>query len=199
MIVGLILLWMKRHQLSIHNFTSVRSIAAAGWNLGLGICISLAGITIALALIDYLIRWFRHEQKLMMTREEIKQEQKDDSGDPHLKAAIRRKQREARKQMSTKDVASATVVIKNPTHFAVAIQYEPGRMRAPKVVAKGAGAFALNIIRIANQHSVPVLERKPLARALFKSCSVGQEIPLEFFMAIAEIIGELYRQKRSAI
>jgi flagellar biosynthetic protein FlhB len=199
MIVAVILLWMKRSQLSIQNFSTVKSVASAGWNLGLGICISLAGITIGLALVDYLIKWFRHEQSLMMTREEIKQEHKDDTGDPHLKAAIRRKQREARKQMSTKDVSKATVVLKNPTHLAIAIQYEPGKMRAPKVVAKGAGLFAQNIIKIANEHGVPVLERKPLARALFKSCSVGQEIPIEFFMAIAEILGELFRQKRSAV
>lgn len=199
MAVTAILLWIKRSQLSIGNYSTVRSIAAAGWNLGLSIGISLAGVTIALALVDYLIRWFRHEQSLKMTREEIKQEQKDDSGDPHLKAAIRRKQRDARKQMSTKDVPKASFVVRNPTHIAIAIHYEPGKMPAPKVVAKGAGAFALNIIAIANQHHVPVLERKPLARALFKSCSVGQEIPVEFFVAIAEILGELYRQKRVAV
>lgn len=199
MIVTVILLWLRRSQLSIQNYSTVRDVASAGWNLGLGICMSLAGVTIGLALVDYLIKWFRHEQSLKMTREEIKQEQKDDSGDPHIKAAIRRRQREARRQMSTRDVPKASFVVRNPTHFAVAIQYEPGKMRAPKVVAKGAGVFALNIIRIASDHQVPVLERKPLARALFKSCAVGQEIPVEFFVAIAEILGELYRQKRSAV
>lgn len=196
--VTLLLLWKRRHELSIANFESTQAAAAFGWRLGLGICISMAGITIGLALIDYLIRWYRHEQQLRMSREEIKQEQKDDSGDPHVKAAIRKKQRDVRRKQSVRDVPKASVVLTNPTHLAIAIQYEPGRMRAPRVVAKGAGDFAANIVRIARDHRVPVLERKPLTRALFKVVDVGQEIPFEFFRAIAEILTQIYRARRGA-
>lgn len=196
--VTVILLWMKREEVSVSRFATAGDIAAFSWRIGMWICVALAGVMIALSLIDYLIKWFRNEQKLMMTREEIKQEQKDDSGDPHVRAAIRKKQREARKKQSVKDVPKATVILTNPTHLAIAIQYEPGRMKAPKVVAKGAGVFAKNIVRIAKENKIPVLERKPLARALFRTVEVGQEIPFDFFRAIAEILAQIYKARQSA-
>lgn len=192
------LLWLKRSQLSIHNFATVEDVASFAWKFGMSLCLAMAGVCVGLALVDYLIKWFRHEQKLMMTREEIKQEQKDDSGDPHVRAAIRRKQREARKQQSVKDVPKATVILTNPTHLAIAIQYEPGKMKAPKIVAKGAGVFAKNIVKIARENKIPVLERKPLARALYKNVQVGQEVPVDFFRAIAEILAQIYKARQSA-
>jgi flagellar biosynthetic protein FlhB len=158
----------------------------------------MAGVSLGLSLIDYLVKWFQNEKKLKMTREETKQEQKDDQGDPHVRAAIRKKQREARRRQSVKDVPKATIILTNPTHLAIAIQYEAGKMRAPKVVAKGAGVFAQNIVRIARENKIPVLERKPLARALFKSVDVGQEIPFEFFRAIAEILAQIYKARAIA-
>lgn len=191
--VAMLLLWMRRGELSIRNFASIDHIAAFAWDLGLKICMAMAGISVGLGLTDYLVKWFRQEQKLKMTREEIKQEQKDDNGDPHVRAAMKRKQREARKQQSVKDVPKADVILTNPTHLAIAIQYQPGKMRAPKIVAKGAGVFAQNIIRIAKENKIPVMERKPLARALYKLVDVGQEIPFEFFRAIAEILAGIYR------
>lgn len=196
--ISMLLLWMRRGELSIRNFSSIDEVAANGWRLGLIICLAMAGVSVSLALADYLIKWFRQEHKLKMTREEIKQEQKDDSGDPIVKAAVRRKQREARKQQSVKDVPKADLILTNPTHLAIAIQYQPGKMRAPKIVAKGAGVFAQNIIRIAKENRIPVMERKPLARALFKIVDVGQEIPFEFFRAIAEILAQIYKAKNAA-
>ena len=193
--VAMLLLWMRRHELSVRNFSSIDQVAAFGWRLGLIICIAMAGISVALGIIDYLVKWFRQEQKLKMTREEIKQEQKDDNGDPHVKAAMRKKQRDARQQQSVRDVPKADVILTNPTHLAIAIQYQPGKMRAPKIVAKGAGVFAQNIIRIAKENKIPVMERKPLARALYKIVDVGQEIPFEFFRAIAEILAGIYKTK----
>ena len=190
------MLWLRRGELSIRRFGSIDDVAAYAWQLGLIICLAMAGVSVGLALTDYLVKWFRHEQKLKMTREEIKQEQKDDNGDPHVKAAVRRKQREARKQQSVKDVPKADLILTNPTHLASAIQYQPGKMRAPKIVAKGAGVFAQNIIRIARENKIPVMERKPLARALFKVVDVGQEIPFEFFRAIAEILAQIYKAKQ---
>lgn len=191
------MLWLKRSSLSSINFVGVADVARSGWQLGLTICIAMAGFSLALALADYLVKWLRNEQKLKMTREEVKQEQKDDSGDPQVKAAVRRRQREARRRQSVSDVPKATVILTNPTHLAVAIQYQQG-MAAPRVVAKGAGVFAKNIVRIAGEHRIPVLERKPLARALFRSVDVGEEIPFEFFRAVAEIIAQIYRAKQAA-
>jgi flagellar biosynthetic protein FlhB len=196
--VSAICLWIKRAEFSVQNHASVASLTESAWRLGLYVCIAMAGVSLGLALIDYLVKWFRNEQKLMMSREEIKQEQKDDSGDPHLKAAIRKKQREARRRQSVRDVPKATVILTNPTHLAIAIQYEPGQMKAPRIVAKGAGVFAKNIVRIAKENNIPVLERKPLARALFKSVDVGQEIPFDFFRAIAEILAQIYKTKQAA-
>ena len=196
--VSAICLWIKRAEFSVQNHASVMSLTASAWKLGLYVCIAMAAVSLALALVDYLVKWFRNEQKLMMTREEIKQEQKDDSGDPHLKAAIRKKQREARRRQSVRDVPKATVILTNPTHLAIAIQYEPGQMKAPRIVAKGAGVFAKNIVRIAKENNIPVLERKPLARALFKSVDVGQEIPFDFFRAIAEILAQIYKARQAA-
>jgi flagellar biosynthetic protein FlhB len=178
--VSAICLWIKRAEFSIQNHSSVLSLTASAWKLGLYVCIAMAAVS------------------LMMTREEIKQEQKDDSGDPHLKAAIRKKQREARRRQSVRDVPKATVILTNPTHLAIAIQYEPGQMKAPRIVAKGAGVFAKNIVRIAKENNIPVLERKPLARALFKSVDVGQEIPFDFFRAIAEILAQIYKARQAA-
>jgi len=193
--ISMLMLWLRRGEFSVRRFATIDAVAAYAWQLGLIICLAMAGVSVGLALTDYLVKWFRHEQKLKMTREEIKQEQKDDNGDPHVKAAVRRKQREARKQQSVKDVPKADLILTNPTHLAIAIQYQPGKMRAPKIVAKGAGVFAQNIIRIAKENKIPVMERKPLARALFKGVNVGQEIPFEFFRAIAEILAQIYKAK----
>lgn len=195
LIVSCVLLWSRRNSLSVTNFSTVSSVAVTAWDLGLWIALVLAGVAFGVSLFDYLTRWFKHEQQLKMTREEIKQEQKDDTGDPHVRAVIRRRQREARRRQSVKDVPKATVILTNPTHLAVAIQYDIGKMPVPKVVAKGAGVFAKNIVRIAREHNIPVMERKPLARALFASVDVGEHIPFEFFRAIAEIIAQIYRTR----
>jgi flagellar biosynthesis protein FlhB len=196
-LVSVLMIWLRKDDFSVYNYGEVGEVVSAAWTMGIMVCLSMAGVSLALALTDYLVKWLRNEQKLKMTREEIKQEQKDDSGDPHLKAAQRKKQREARRQQSVKDVPKATVVLTNPTHLAIAIQYEAG-MAAPRIVAKGAGVFAKNIVRIAREHRIPVMERKPLARAIFANVNVGQEIPLEFFRAVAEVIAQIYRARQAA-
>lgn len=196
--IALLYAWAERSQLQFGRFATVADAAAAGWWLSLRICLAMAGLLAGLAVVDYIVKWARNEKKLRMTREELKQEQREDTGDPHLRAAVRKKQRERLKQQSMRDVPEATIVLTNPTHIAVALKYEPGQMPAPRVIAKGAGVFAANIVRIARRHGIPVYERKPLARALFRSVSVGREIPLEFFRAVAEILAELYRHRRAA-
>jgi flagellar biosynthetic protein FlhB len=197
-VASVIMIWLRRNDLSVYNYGSVGAVVSYAWQLGLMVCLSMGGVALALALTDYLTKWMRNEQKLKMTREEIKQEQKDDNGDPQVKSAMRKKQRDARRRQSVKDVPKATVILTNPTHLAVAIQYETG-MKAPRVVAKGAGVFAKNIVRIAREHRIPVLERKPLARAIFGGVDVGHEIPFEFFRAVAEIIAQIYRARQQAV
>lgn len=198
LIVSSCIIWFRRAELSTGNFESVGGLFTYAWNLGLTICLSLAGMSASLAAIDYIARWLQHEKKLKMTHQEIKQEQKDEMGDPTVKAAVRRRQREAMKSRSVSEVADATVVLTNPTHYAVALKYEQGSMTAPVLVAKGAGEFAFNIMRIAKENRVPVIRRPPLTRAIFRSVKPGQEIPVHFFRAVAEILGQIYKARRSA-
>lgn len=194
--VAAAIIWMRSGEFSAANFTSIGHLFGYGWKLGLTICMALAAVSLTLAVADYITRWLRHEKKLKMTHEEIKREQKDENGDPTVKAAMRRRQREGRKEQSVAEVPEATVILTNPTHYAVALKYESGRMGAPKLVAKGAGSFAANIVRIAKQNQIPVVQRPPLTRAIFRNVKVGQEIPAEFFRAVAEILGEIYRARR---
>ena len=198
LMVSCTILWFRRDELDLRNFLSLADVLQFGWHLGLSIGIALSGVTLLLAFIDYITKWFSNEKKLKMTHDEIKRESKDDSGDPTLKAAMRRRQRDAIKQGSVADVPDATMVITNPTRLAIAIRYDQATMSAPKVVAKGAGIFAKNIRETARRHGVPVMERKPLARALYKSVKVGQEIPPEFFRAVAEILAQIWRMRKSA-
>ncbi|OAI52126.1 hypothetical protein AYO47_01270 [Planctomyces sp. SCGC AG-212-M04] len=169
--------------------------------LGAGVVVrvlwSAAAAAVAIGVADYAWHVWRREQRLKMTKQEMKQEMKEEGGDPHLKARMRRMQREIAKRKGLKDVPSATVVLTNPTHFAVALKYDKDSSAAPKVIAKGSDALARQIVRIAKKHGVPVLERKPLARALYKYVDIGKEIPSEFYHTVAEILAFLYRQKRA--
>ena len=159
---------------------------------------SAAAAALAIGLADYAWHLWRREQRLKMTKQELKQEAKEEGGDPHLKARMRKMQREMARRKGLKDVPTATVVLTNPTHYAVALKYDKNSAAAPIVVAKGSDALAKQIARIARKHGVPVLERKPLTRALYKYVEVGKEIPSEFYQTVAEILAFLYRQKRSA-
>ena len=194
----LIFFYIRSDEYRIAATSSVLQVTSNTWTVGLRIWIWLSGLLLFMATLDYLVRRFRHEKKLKMSRDEIKREHKEENGDPLIKMAARRRLREAMKQRSVADVHKATVVLTNPTHLAVAIQYEIGKMSAPRVVAKGAGIYAKNIVRIAKENKIQVIQRKPLARAIYKNIKVGQDIPPEFFRAVAEILAQIYRMKRSA-
>ena len=146
-----------------------------------------AGAGLVLAMADYFYQ--RHEvtKQLMMTPKEIKDEYKQQEGDPQLKGAIRQKQMMMARNRMMAEVPEANVVLTNPTHLAIALKYEAGK-GAPKVVAKGSDKVAAAIREIAREHRVPVVEDKPLARALFRVCEVGEEIPAELYMAVARIL-----------
>lgn len=181
---------------SVHS--DFRSVVTDAWDAGVFLWLCIAAFFLTPAAADYLFKRYQHEQKLKMTRDEIKREQKDDTGDPVIRQRQRQRQREAMEQRATKRAAEATVVLTNPTHLAVALKYEQG-MSAPVVVAKGAGVFARNIVRIAKENRIDVVQRKPLARAIYKNIKVGQEIPPEFFRAVAEILAQIYRMRRATI
>jgi flagellar biosynthetic protein FlhB len=141
-----------------------------------------------------LFRERRHHQKsLRMTKQEVKEEMKDTEGNPQMKARIRRIQRDQARKRMMQAVPTATAVVVNPTHYAVAIQYEPGSMRAPRVVAKGKNYLALRIKQRAVEHLVPIIENPPLARALYKAVDIGQEIPPDLYRAVAEVLAYIFK------
>lgn len=151
-----------------------------------------------LALLDFFFQRWDWEQRLRMTRQELKEEFKQHEGDPVLKSKIRSRQMDMSRRRMLNDVKTADVVVTNPIHFAVALKYDAERMGAPRVVAKGARLLAARIRELAKAAGVPVIEDPPLARALYKACKVGSEVPLAFYKAIAELLAVVYRKRDRA-
>lgn len=147
-----------------------------------------AALMVVAGLADYVFQYFKQRQDLKMTLQEIRDENKDVEGDPLVKARLRRIANEISKKRTLEQVPKATVLVTNPTHFAVALRYEPGESEAPVVIAKGADFLAKRMIAEAEKHGVAVVERKPVARFLYANVNEGQEIPYEMFQAVAEIL-----------
>ncbi|MGD9637700.1 MAG: flagellar biosynthesis protein FlhB [Alphaproteobacteria bacterium] len=146
---------------------------------------------------DYLFVWFRHRKKMRMTKQEVKDEYKQSEGDPLVKSRIRSVRMERFRKRMMQEVPKSTVVITNPTHFAIALKYDMEEMPAPIVVAKGVDHLAQRIKEIANENEVPIVENPPLARALYASVEIDQAIPEEHFKAVAEVISYVMRLKKT--
>ncbi|MBI4715206.1 MAG: flagellar biosynthesis protein FlhB [Nitrospirae bacterium] len=153
-------------------------------------------VLLFLAGLDFAFQKWEHERSLRMSKEEIREEHKRTEGDPMIKARIRALQREMARKRMMAAVPKADVVVTNPTHLAVALAYVHGKMRAPKVVAKGAGVLAAKIKAVAREHGVAVVEDKPLARILYKTVEIGQEIPAQLYKAVAEVLAYVYRLRK---
>ncbi|MEO2068767.1 MAG: flagellar biosynthesis protein FlhB [Desulfurobacteriaceae bacterium] len=153
-------------------------------------------LSIPIAIADFLFRRWEYEENLKMSKEEVKEERKQYEGHPLIKSAIRRRQREIAMKRMMAEVPKADVVITNPTHYAVALKYERGKMHAPKIIAKGVDNVALKIKEIAMEHGVPIEENPELARALYESCEIGDYIPEKFYKAIAKILAAIYRRRK---
>ena len=145
---------------------------------------------------DYTYQFWQNNRDLMMTKEEVKEELKNTEGNPHVKAAQRRRRRVKGQRKMLLDVPKADVVVTNPTHIAVALQYDKKTMKAPKIIAKGTRLNALRIREIAAKHQIPIIENKPLARMMFKYGKVGGEVPAQLYAAVAEILAYVYRVNR---
>ncbi len=170
------------------------------WQIVYSICMRIGILLLVLALLDYIWQRFRVERDLKMTKQEVKDEMRKMDGDPHIKNRRRQIAMQMARERLKKDVPTADVVVTNPTEFAIALKYDSSTMHAPRVLAKGQGYMAMRIREIAIQNGIPILERKPLARALFKLVNVGQEIPEQFYSAVAEILAYVYEltgKKRS--
>lgn len=161
-----------------------------------GLALRASLTMLALGGLDWGINWYRVEQRMRMSTQEVKDDHKNDLGDPHIRQVRRRRARELLRQRSMKRVPHADVVLVNPTHFAVAIEYKPQKMRAPRVVAKGADLIAERIRTIAREAGVPILSQPPLTRELFKRVKVGREVPSDLYKPIAVVLAHVYRTHR---
>jgi len=169
-----------------------RSATILAWAL-----VAMAATMILIAAIDVPFQLFEHNKQLKMTRQEIKDEMKESDGRPEVKSRIRQLQREMSQQRMMQDVPTADVIITNPTHFSVALKYDQGGNAAPTVIAKGQDYMALQIRHIARINDIVIYEEPPLARALYASTEVGQEIPSKLFLAVARVLAYVYHLRRA--
>jgi flagellar biosynthetic protein FlhB len=154
----------------------------------------IGGMYLVLAVADYAYQRWDLYKNLRMSKEDIKEEHKRSEGDPLLKSRVRGMQRQMARGRMMANVPKATVVVTNPTHLAIAIEYQEG-MRAPKVLAKGPYRVAERIVKIAREHNIPVVQNIPLARAIYKTIELGQEVSPDLYLAMAEVLAYVYKLK----
>jgi flagellar biosynthesis protein FlhB len=179
------------------RFALLTPVAAAldAWGYTVSFLKKAVIALVALAAADFGVQKWRTTTSLKMTKQEVKDDMKNQEGNPEIKARVRRVQREMIRKRMLAAVPKATVIITNPTHYAIALKYERG-LAAPEVVAKGADALALKIRTIAREHGVPIVENPPLARAIYRQVEVGEFIPGDLFEAVAEVLAYLIRLKQ---
>jgi flagellar biosynthetic protein FlhB len=186
-------LWPERGMLEAIMTQSPGAVVGDMNHLLFKVLIATLSALLVIAGLDYFLQRFRFLQRNRMSKQEIKEEYRANEGDPAIKAKIRQIRHERSKKRMMAAVPTATVVIMNPTHFAVALKYESGKMAAPLCVAKGVDALALRIRAMAEDHDVPVIENPPLARALYASVEVDEAVPPEHYKAVAQVIGYVLR------
>jgi len=170
---------------------SLQAIAHIGLDVGL----RAGAVILVLAAMDYLFQRYEMEQNLRMSRQEIMEEMRSTQGSPQMKARLRAQQRQMAMSRMMQDVPKADVVITNPTHYAVALRYDAKTMKAPYVVAKGQRLVAQRIREKAQEHNIPMMENKTLARSLFRLCEIGKEVPISLYQAVAEVLAFVYSLK----
>lgn len=175
---------------------SLDNVLPAFSKLIIAIFFKITLIMIVISLMDFIFQKRQYNKELKMTKHEVKEEMKQDEGDPQIKGKIRQKQREMASRRMMQQVPNATVVVTNPTHIAVALKYEEGKSEAPILVAKGSESVALKIKEIAKDNDVPIIENKPLARLIYSEIEIDQEIPNEMYQAVAEILALVFKLKK---
>ncbi len=184
------------------NYNDLVGTIFSGFNSGFFLILKISyefvlNVAIALfiiSIIDYFYQRWEHDKSLKMSKQEIKEEYKQTEGSPEVKSRLRAMRREILKRKMIQNVPQATVVITNPTHISVALKYEEG-MSAPIVIAKGTDKVAFRIREIAKENGIPIVENKPLARAMYQSVEIEEAIPEEFYQAVAEILSAIFREK----
>jgi flagellar biosynthesis protein FlhB len=178
---------------------SVSVFASAMGLMALKTTLQIGAVMLVLAILDYAYQKYDFEKSIRMSKQEIKDEYKDTEGSPQIKARVRQIQRDMSRRRMMQDVPKADVIITNPTHIAVALKYNPDEMDAPLVLAKGERLIAERIKEIARESGVPVVENRPLARALFSMCEVGSYVPTKLYRAVAEVLAYVYRLKGAGV
>jgi flagellar biosynthetic protein FlhB len=178
--------------LSLMRLETGQLIAAASWLIWL-LALKIAIMLLILGVLDYAYQKWQHLQDMKMTKQEVKEEMKRMDGDPQIKQRRAKVARQLALQRIGQDVPRADVVVTNPTHYAIALKYDNDNMNAPRVIAKGADYMAFRIRQLAVMHGVPIVERPPMARALYRLVEIGQEIPPEYYAAVAEVLAYVYR------
>jgi len=194
--VTTVIIWMNIEEVLSLSFQSpwdtLTTVAKLTGLMGIAASITL----LVISLIDYIYEKYEYEKQLKMSKQDIKDEYKNAEGDPKIKSKIKQRQREMAMRRMMQEIPDADVVITNPTHYAIALKYDDQNMEAPKVVAKGTDYVAQKIKLIAKENDVVMVENRPLARAMYDQVEIGQQVPEEFFKAIAEILAYVYRIKR---
>lgn len=195
-LVGAVGVWLLQGKLEGFMALGSQNLEQAISQLGSELIwafILLSSALLLVALADAPFQLWDHSRKQKMTRQEIKDEQKETDGNPELKGKVRQKQHEISQRRMMQEVPKADVVITNPTHYAVAIRYDQSTMGAPIIVALGADEIAGHIRRIAAANDVPILSAPPLARALYHNCDLEQEVPAGLFLAVAQVLAYVYQ------
>ena len=188
-------LWSERDRVMALAQVPVQEIFSFTGDLTVRVSLLVGAVLLVMAVGDYYYQKHSYEKSLRMSKQDIKDEFKNTEGDPKVKARIRERQRRMAIMRMMQEVPKADVIITNPTHFAVALQYDGTKMDAPRVVAKGQDYLALRIREIARAHDVVTMENKPLARALYERTEIGDTIPADLFQAVAEVLAYVYRLK----
>lgn len=181
------------HESAEYLYVDLRASASHLFSEGMSMIIKIGIAFIALAALDFMYQWWDYERNLRMSKQEIKEEYKQTEGDPQIKGKIKEMQRKRAQSRMMQQVPQADVVIRNPTHFAVALRYHPDEDAAPIVLAKGMDELALRIVKVAEEHKVAVIENVPLARALYADAELDQEIPPSLYNPVAEVLVYIFR------
>lgn len=179
---------------SVYEY-SVYDALAIMFDIIMSLGIKICGVYLVIALADYVVKKFKHKKDLRMSKQEVKDEYKNQEGDPKIKSQQRQRMQQASRRRMMQSIPEADVVITNPTHFAVALKYDNTTSQAPLVIAKGADYLAQKIKEIAKENDVEIVENKPLARMLYSNVEVGSEIPAELYQSVAEVLAYVYRLK----
>ena len=194
--IGAMAIWKHKDEILSLQTLPLEGALLSTLHLVAVCCGMTVGGMFVVAALDVPYQLWQYHKKLRMTKEEVKREHRENEGDPHVKGRIRQQQRAMARRRMMAAVPTADVVVTNPTHFAVALQYADGEMRAPKVVAKGVNLVAARIRELAAEHNVPLLEAPPLARAIYHNVELEREIPAPLYNAVAQVLAWAYQLKR---